>query len=65
MRRELMEKINPVIMSKGELTLDECDFLDFQEYMQHEFTIAAIEQPAFYRQGYLDCVSLLQGLGML
>jgi|GEM_PF-5871020 hypothetical protein len=28
-RKELLEKISPIIMSKGELTLDECDFSRF------------------------------------
>lgn len=65
MRKELSEKLDPIIMSESEMTLDECDFLDFQEYMQHEFTITAIEQHAFYKQGYLDCVNLLQSLGMM
>jgi hypothetical protein len=65
MRKELWEKIDPIIMSKNQRTLLESDFLILQEYFQHEFTIAAIEQPTFYRQGYLDCVDLLQGLGIL
>lgn len=65
MRKELHEKINPIITSKKQLTLDKCDFADFQEFLQQEFIIAAIEQPAFYKQGYLDCVDLLKRLGVL
>ena len=65
MSKELMQKLDPIITSEKELTLYECDFLDFQEYLEHEFTIAAIEQAAFYRQGYLDCVDLLKELGVL
>ncbi len=65
MRKELWEKIDPIIMSKNQRTLLESDFFILQEYFRHGFTIAAIGQPAFYRQGYLDCVDLLQGLGVL
>ena len=63
-RKELRERLNPVIMSGKELTLFEADFLDIQEYLEYEFTAAAIEQRAFYRQGWLDCAELLRRLGM-
>jgi hypothetical protein len=33
--------------------------------VQHEFTIAAIEQHAFYRQGWLDCAEMLKRLGVM
>lgn len=65
MCKELREEIDPIIMNEKDLALCVGDFLNFQEYLQHEFTIAAIEQRAFYKQGYLDCVDLLQGLGVL
>lgn len=65
MRRELHEKIHPIITSKKKLTLDKCDFADFQDFLQQEFTIAAIEQPTFYKQGYLDCIDLLKQLEVL
>ena len=47
MRKELYEKIDPIITSEKQLTLNQCDFADFQEFLQQEFIIAAIEQPAF------------------
>jgi hypothetical protein len=52
-------------MSEKELILSECDFLDFREYFQQQRTVAAIMQLGAYRQGYLDCVRLLQMLGVL
>jgi len=64
-RKELHEKIDPIITSEKQLTLDKCDFADFQEFLQQEYIIAAIEQSAFYKQGYLDCVDLLKRLGVL
>ena len=63
-RLELFEKLNPVIMSKKGMTLDEYDFEDIQEYMESVFTITAIEQSFLYTQGYLDCVNLLRTLGV-
>lgn len=63
--RELREKIDPLIESKKELALEECGFSDFREYLENEFTVSAVEQQAFYKQGYLDCVVILQGLGVL
>ena len=65
MSKELLEKLHPIIMSDKKLALEKEDFLDFQEYLQHEFTIRAIEQRTFYWQGYLDCVNMLKVLGML
>ena len=64
-RKELHEKIDPIITSEKQLTLDKYDFADFREFLQQEFIIAAIEQPAFYKQGYLDCVDMLKQLGVL
>ena len=65
MREELYEKIDPIITSEKQLTLNQCDFADFKDFLQQEFIIAAIEQPAFYKQGFLDCVNLLKRLGVL
>ena len=65
MRNELYELFEPIIMSKKDLELCVGDFQNFQDYIKHSFTIVAIEQRAFYQQGYLDCVKLLQTLGML
>ena len=64
-REELKEKIDPVITSGREMTLDACDFMDIQEFLEYDLTATAIEQQAFYKQGYLDCVDLLKELGML
>ena len=65
LRSELREKIEPIIMSEKEMTLDECDFMDFQEYIESESTITAIERHAFYNQDRLDCICLLRELGVL
>ncbi len=62
---ELREKLDPVITSEKELTLDGCDFTDIREYIENESTVAEIEKRALYRQGYRDCVELLRGLGVL
>ena len=48
----------PMVFSAGDCT-------NFREYFQLEMEAAAIMQRELYRQGYLDCVSLLVKLGLL
>ena len=62
---ELWEKIKPVILSNKELTLDENDFLDIQEYLENVNKKTSIEQQVLYQQGYFDCVNLLQQMNLL
>ena len=54
----LFESIEPMVFSAGDCT-------NFREYFQLEMEAAAIMQRELYRQGYLDCVSLLVKLGLL
>ena len=65
MRSRLYEEIKPIINSQEDLELCTSDFLNFQKYFQYDFTITAIEQQTFYRQGYMDCVDLLKKFGVL
>ncbi len=65
MQIELWNRIDPIIMSKHELTLSPDDFQSFRQLFEHELTTAAIEQQALYKQGYLDCVELLEGMGVV
>ena len=53
--RILYDKIDPVI--------NECN--DLKEFLDHEFTKAALTQQQLYKQGYLDCVNLLKMLGLI
>ncbi|MDP4120542.1 MAG: hypothetical protein Q8876_05750 [Bacillota bacterium] len=62
---ELMENIDPIIHSERGITICAGDCLDFQEFLEHEFTSTAIMQQELYKQGYLDCVKLLKMLGVL
>lgn len=63
--KELMENIDPIIHCEEEITISAGDCLDFQEFLDHEFTANAIMQQALYNQGYIDCVKLLKMLGVL
>jgi len=64
-RRELVERIDPLIMGGEDILLAERERQDFQKLFEEGFTMQAIEQQELYRQGYLDCVCLLKSLGVL
>ena len=59
-----MAPVNPVSLCQP-MVFSAGDCTNFQEYFQLEMEAAAIMQRELYRQGYLDCVSLLVKLGLL
>jgi len=63
--KELTGNVNDMIMRDKDILLAKCDRMDFREYLEKEFTIAAIEQQAIYKQGLRDCVAILKALGIL
>jgi hypothetical protein len=63
--KKLAKNVNDIITRDSDILLAECDRLDFQEYFDKEFVIAAIEQQAIYKQGLCDCVMILKDLGVL
>jgi hypothetical protein len=64
-RKAVLQKIDPLLSGDKDVVLKPEHCRDIQEYMKQDFTTTAIEQRTFYRQGYLDCVDLLKGLGVL
>lgn len=63
--KQLLENIEPIIHSETDITISGGDCLDFQEFLEQDFTAGAIMQQRLYRLGYLDCVKLLKLLGVL
>ena len=61
----LFESIEPIMCNKKDICISAGDCTNFREYFQLEMEAAAIMQRELYRQGYLDCVSLLVKLGLL
>lgn len=63
--KELYEHIHPMIYRDRDITLAHCDRTEFREFLDHEFNIMAIQQEALYKQGWLDCVTILKKIGAL
>lgn len=63
--KELLENIHPIIHSTKDISITAGDCLDFQEFLENEFTSSAIIHQELYKQGYLDCVKVLKMLGVL
>ena len=51
--KELYEHIHPMIYRDRDITLAHFDRMDFQEFL------------ALYKQGWLDCVTILKKIGAL
>lgn len=64
-RKSLFMNIDPIIKSESDITISAGDCLNFREYFDQEFVVAASLQHELYRQGYRDCVKLLTMLGLL
>ena len=64
-RKELCEIVSKVAGNKEDMTLTAADSQSLSRFFEHEFTIGAIEDIAFYKQGYMDCISILKELGVI
>ena len=62
--KKLMENINPIIHCKREIVICASDCIDFKEFLECEGSSAAILREELYKQGFLDCVELLKGIGI-
>ena len=62
---DLFQRIDPIIHRDGDTVLSARDRTEFREFLDHEFNIMAIQQEALYKQGWLDCVTILKKIGAL
>ena len=62
---KLFRNIEPIIFRTENITISGGDCMDFKEFLEHQSTQFTIVKRELYKQGYLDCVKLLDGLGVL
>ena len=63
--KELYLKLAPLFMSGHDITLAECDRMDFREYFKQDASVRAMERQYFYEQGFADCITSLRGMDVI
>ncbi len=61
----IYERLEPILNSETDLTINQGECSDFNTLLDNNVFSEAIMEQELYKQGYLDCVYLLKGLGVL
>ncbi len=66
-RKELSKVLNKFtpIDAKEDVILTVKDIRDFNSLFEHDFNAKSIEEVELYKRGYLDCIAILKGLGVI
>ena len=64
-KNALYEMLAPILRRRKDITICLSDCENFREYLDLEGQMEGAAQVRLYRQGYLDCVTLLRTLGVL
>ena len=52
-----------ILYNKIDSVINNCE--DLKDFLDSEFTKAALTQQELYKRGYLDCIKLLRMLGLI
>jgi len=64
-RKNLYRNMHDIMSGDTDLEITGGDRMDFSEYFEQLAIMASIEKRSYYRQGYMDCVKVLQNLGIV
>ena len=62
---EYFERVEPFLTAEGDCTFTAADAGNLRDLFNNEVELEDIFQRFLYRQGFLDCVTLLRMLGVL